>query len=109
GLHVVLVGDRQPAEQCLPPLAIDRLCRLQRLLGQEGDDRIHFRVDALDLRDERADHLDGRDFSLRKQGGELAGRREDHLARTTEVSIWRSGIDQYLRSSFSVSLRESTR
>src|SRR5213075_1818973 len=101
-----LVGDRQPAEQRLLLLAVERLRRLQRLLGQEGDDRVHLGVDALDLRDERAYDLDSGDFPLRRQGGELARRFEDHFASTTEVSIWRSGMDQYLRSRRSVSARE---
>src|SRR5262249_1115894 len=107
-LDVVLVGDRQAAEERLLLLAVDRLRRLERLLGKEGDDRVQLRIDPLDLRDERADDLHRGDLSRRQQGGELACRGEDHLASTTEVSIWRSGMFQYLRSSGGVSERGTT-
>src|SRR5690606_8699178 len=70
GRHEVLVRDRQAGERRLALHAVHGFGRLQRPLGQEGDDGVHLRVDALDLGDEGL-----HDFRYRKLARvDLAGK-----------------------------------
>jgi hypothetical protein len=50
---------------------VEFLRLLQRRVGQEGDDRVHLGIEALDLRDVRLHHLGGGKLAGAKQACEL--------------------------------------
>jgi hypothetical protein len=76
----VLDGDGQAAEgQVFRPFSVECFRLLQRLIGQEGHDRVDLRVHALDLRDERAYHLGGRKLARPDQARKRSRRGKTDL------------------------------
>jgi hypothetical protein len=83
GNHV-LVRDRQSGERAdrlaTRDAFVDRPRRIERTLGLEGDDRVHPRVHALDLRDEGPQHLDRGELARTDAAAKRARALEDDLA-----------------------------
>ena len=72
GVDEILVGDRQAVQDTGRRAPVESHgAAAERLLGDECHDRVHLRVDPLDLGEVRLHHLDGRELPRPQPAGQL--------------------------------------